>query len=366
MGQGRQLGTHLRRWLDRDSPGPSGGLVVANVLVDALGADERLKGPVRDLGSQPLFLQALRQSGAAQRSSLATLRQQLAATYSPAVLCELLDLLEAVTGQVLPRPTPEPASPARIGKWAPSPWLRTWLLRLGELAPGIAAAAGAAPVLAWLGQELDKLLLADWGWSAGVALAAALGLAQALSLGPLRGLRRRWPLNAEQSRDPHEVWRWITAPWWHANGAEGVANLLLVLIALGRSPLPFGQVVLRYGLVALAAQAPAALVAARWGVSRQWSGAAGPLGALVGLAAGMSLLQGRSLGFELGPVTIPAWVLLLVCSALQLGWQLPRQNPDEQSQPWQRLLASTWSWGLLLGLGWALISWVQQQLPQSP
>jgi hypothetical protein len=353
------------------------------VLVDALGADERLKGPVRDLGSQPLFLQALRQSGAAQCSSLATLQQQLSATYSPAVLAELLDLLEAVTGQALPRATPEPASPAtpepaahepstqapspaRIRKWAPPPWLRTWLLRLRDLAPGIAAAAGAAPVLAWLGQELDNLLLADWGWSSGVALAAGLGLLQALSLGPLRRLRRHWSLNTGQAQDPHAAWRWITAPWWHAHGPEAAANLLLLLIVLGRSPLPLGAVVLRYGLTSLASQAPAALVAAHFWISRQWSGAAGPLGALVGLAAGMSLLQGRALAFELGPLTIPAWVLLLVCSALQLGWQLPRQNPDEQSQPWQRLLASTWSWGLLLGLGWALISWLQRQLPQSP
>ena len=339
------------------------------MLIDALGADERLKGPVRDLASQPLFLQALRQAGAAQRSSLAALHQQLTATYSPAVLAELLDLVEAVTGVALPQPKPDPAiapTQARGRTWAPSSRIREWIGELRCLAPGIAAAAGAAPVLAWLGQELENLLLADWGWSAGVILAAGLGLLQALSLAPLRRLRRRWPLNPAEAQDPHDAWRWITAPWWHARGTEAAANLLLLLIVLGRSPLPLGEVVLRYGLTALAAQAPAALVAAHFGISRQWSGSAGPLGALVGLAAGMSLLQGRALAFELGPLTIPAWVLLLVYSALQLGWQLPRQNPDEQSQPWQRLLASTWSWGLLLGLGWALISWVEQQLPQTP
>lgn len=344
------------------------------MLVDALGAEERLKGPVRDLGSQPLFLQALRQDGAAQRSSLAALQQQLTATYSPAVLAELLDLLEAVTGVTLPRPTPDLPNPKATESAVPAPtsgrrliWHASpWILELRDLAPGIAAAAGAAPVLAWLGQELDNLLLADWGWSAGVALAAGLGLLQALSLGPLREFRRRWPLTTAQANDPHEVWRWITAPWWHARGTEAVANLLLLLITLGTTPLPLGQVVLRYGLAALATQAPAALVAARFGISRQWSGAAGPLGAVVGLGAGMSLLQWRALGFDLGPLTIPAWVVLLVYSALQLGWQLPRQDPHETSQPWQRLLTSTWSWGLLLGLGWALISWVQQQLPQSP
>lgn len=334
------------------------------MLVDALGAEERLKGPVRDLGSQPLFLQALRQDGAAQRSSLAALQQQLTATYSPAVLAELLDLLEAVTGVALPRPASGPASPEAPTNLGAPQQLTALLEPLQALAPGIAAAAAAAPVLAWLGHELDGLLLADWGWSAGVALAAGLGLLQALSLGPLRTLRRRWPLSSAEARDPRHAWRWITAPWWHERGTEAVANLLLLLIVLAPTPLPLGQVVLRYGLSALAAQVPAALMAAHFGIGRRWSGAAGPLGALVGLAAGMSLLQGRALSFDLGPLTIPAWVLLLVGSALQLGWQLPRQEPEESSQPWQRLLASTWSWGLLLGLGWALISWIQQQLPE--
>jgi len=349
---------------------------VTNVLVDALGADERLKGPVRDLGSQLLFLQALGQSGAAQRSSLSALQQQLAATYSPAVLAELLDLLEAVTGVELARPatgpTPPATPPTQAAASAPasssppaprSAPLGELLGALRTLAPGIAAAAGAAPVLAWLGQELDRLLLAERNWGAGVALAVGLGLVQALSLGPLRGLRRRWPLSSGEARDPHAAWRWISAPWWHARCSEAAANLLLLLILLAPTPLPLGEVVLRYALSALAAQVPAALVALHFGIRRQWSGAAGALGALVGLASGMSLLQGRSLSFELGPLTIPTWVLLLVYSALQLGWQLPRQDPDEPSQPWQRLLACTWSWGLLLGLAWAVTSWLQQQLP---
>ena len=334
--------------------------------MDALGAEERLKGPVRDLASQPLFLQALRQSGASQRSSLAALQQQLAHTYSPAVLAELLDLLEAVTGRALPDgPTaaactpPATTSPPKAG--TPAASLRD---QLQALAPGVAAAAGAALLWALLGQELERLLIGPWGWSAGVALALTLALLQALSLGPLRLIQRRWPLRSAEASDPHQAWRWITAPWWHANRAEAATNLVLLLIVLGATPLPLGQVLLRYGLTALATQAPAALAAEHFSVSRQWSGAAGPLSALVGLAAGMSLLQGRSLGFELGAVTLPAWVVLLVYGALQLGWQLPRQDPNETSQPWQRLLASTCSWGLLLGLGWGLISWLQQLLAQ--
>jgi membrane associated rhomboid family serine protease len=363
LGQGHQLGAHLRRWLEQGSPAPLSGVVLANVLVDALGAEEQLKGPVRDLANQPLFVQLLRQQGGSRQSSLMALRQQLASTYSPSVLAELDDLLAAATGEPLERqPAPEPAAaappPPETGHSQP------WSVSLRSLAPGLAAAAAAAPVLAWLGHELDRLLLSAWGWSGGVGLAGALALLQALSLGPLRRLRRGWPLNSTAASDPHQLGRWITAPWCHANCSEGLTNLVLLLILLGSTPLPASQVVLRYSLTALAALAPAALVAQRCGISRQWSGASGAISALVGLAAGLSLLQGRSLGFAMGALTIPAWVLLLVYGALQLGWQLPRQDPQERSAPLQRLLASSCSWGLLLGLIWALISWVVQQLPQ--
>jgi len=364
LGQGQQLGAHLRRWLEGVPPAQLSGVVLANVLVDALGAEEQLKGPVRDLANQPLFVQLLRQQGGARQSSLMALRQQLASTYSPAVLAELEDLLAAASGEPLGRqPSPEPATPAPPP--LPSPQAGhspPWRASLRALAPGMAAAAAAAPVLAWLGHELDRLLLSAWGWSGGVALAVALAVLQALSLGPLRRLRRAWPLTSAGASDPHQLGRWISAPWCHANPAEAVTNLLLLVILLGPTPLPTSQVVLRYALTALAALAPAALVARQWGISRQWSGASGAISALVGLAAGLSLLQGRSLGFALAALTIPAWVLLLVYGALQLGWQLHRQEPAERSRPWQRLLASSCSWGLLLGLAWALVSWIQQLL----
>ena len=47
---------------------------------------------------------------------------------------------------------------------------------------------------------------------------------------------------------------------------------------------------------------------------------------------------------------------------LQLGWQRPRHPDDTGSRPWQRLLTSTWGWGLILGLGWALVSRVRELL----
>lgn len=370
MGQGRALGLQLRRWLDEGHSGLiQSAAALSNALCDGLGDQQELRGPIRDLGSRPLFLQVLRQQGAAKATSLAALRQQLAETYSPAVLAELEDLIEAASGLSLPRPPhPEgPPTPSAPPKPAPTRLTREgrWsqLRRdLRSLAPGIAAAAAAAPVLAWLGMELERQLFASWGWSSAVVLAVVLVLGQTLSCGPLRGWRRRWSLDSAGMDDPHQAWRWITAPWIHSNRAEGAANGLLLVLLLGATPLPLSQLLLRYGLTALAAQIPAALVAQRLTVRRRWSGASGPLMALVGLASGLSLLQGRPLGFMVGPLSLPAWVVLLVYGALQLRWVLPSQDREETTGPQQRLLASTACWGLLLGLAWALISRLRELL----
>ena len=237
-----------------------------------------------------------------------------------------------------------------------------WQPLLHAVAPGIALAASAALVFGWLAQELDRRVFDGWGWSGGVVLVLVLGLLQALAIGPLRGLRRRWSLNERQAIQPRHAWRWIGASWIHVHGLEASLNLLLLLILLGASPLPLGQVILRYGLTALACLTPAVVLAQRFGVRRRWSGAAGPISALIALAAGLSLLHWRAMAFDTPLFQIPAWVLLLVVGALQLSWQLPRQAGDRSSRPWQRLLCSSWTWGLLLGLGWAVISRVRELL----
>ena len=113
MGVGRDLGQQLRAGLERDPAGLRQGRAISNRLSDGLGANESLRGPMRDLASQPLLLQALHSDGASQRSALSSLQQQLQHTYAPAVLQELLDLLEAATGVTLPRSsTPQAAQPA--------------------------------------------------------------------------------------------------------------------------------------------------------------------------------------------------------------------------------------------------------------
>jgi hypothetical protein len=78
---------------------------------------------------------------------------------------------------------------------------------------------------------------------------------------------------------------------------------------------------------------------------------------LIGLGVGVSLLQGRSLGYSFGPLAIPAWVLLLIDASFELSW-LAQERRDAGASLWSRqeLLRQPWSWGLLLGLAWALLS----------
>ena len=230
------------------------------------------------------------------------------------------------------------------------------------MGPGAALAASGALVFTWCGGELDRVLFEGWGWSGGVVLVLVLGVIQALAIGPLKGLPRLWSLSSRQSHQPRDAWRWLSQAWIHNNGLEASLNLLLLLILLGASPLQLRDVILRYCLTALACLMLSALCAARWGVQRRWSGPAGAISALIALGAGLSLLHWRVISFDSGGLSIPAWVLLLVYGALQLGWQLPRLTDEEQSKPWQRLLSSCWGWGLLLGLSWAVITRLKELL----
>jgi len=289
------------------------------------------------------------------------------------VLAELHDLIEAATGITPPAPAPATSS-SQAGQQvlesaeAPLSVHATRPLRsvlgpglgrdLQTLGTGLALAASFSLVLAWAAGELDQALFDGWRWSGGVVLALCLALAQALSLGPLRRLRRRGLVEASSSGDPRRAWGWITSPWIHARHLEAVVNGLMLLLLLGPSPLSLADVVLRYGLTSLATTALAALLARRLGVEdRQWSGASGAIAALISLAAILSLLRWQELGFRVGPESIPAWVLLVVYGALQLGWQLPRSGPRDSSRPIDRLWCSTWWWGTLLGIGWGCLTW---------
>ncbi|MEB3277104.1 MAG: rhomboid family intramembrane serine protease [Cyanobacteriota bacterium] len=358
-----------------EEEGPLRSQALANRLMDALGSEERLRGPLRDLASQPLLQQAIAGQEASRRAALASLSQQMIRIYAPAVVADLLDLLEAATGLPVQRPAataPPNTAPASTPEQTPAP-AANLSVRLKQrlhqhapillaIAPGLALAAAGALVFAWLAWELDRAVFEGWGWSGGVVLVVLLGLLQALSLGPLKALRQRWPLDREQALQPRQAWRWLGAAWIHERGLEACLNLVLLLIFLGDSALQLGDVVLRYSLTALATLTPAVLLATHWRLQRRWSGAAGPVSALIALAAGLSLLHWKQLALSTPLFSVPAWVLLLVYGALQLNWQLPSSEGEPSGTPLQRLICSQWAWGLLLGLAWAVITRLREQL----
>ena len=376
MGIGSKLGLQVRQWLDEDAVAPQLPRALANRLIDALGSEDWLKGPIRDLCNQPLLLEGLRGNGARQASALSSLRQHLSRTYAPAVLAELLDLLAAASGlddtSEAPAVTPPSHQPVRPAEQARPQWnwqngrkayaqLRPHLL---AMAPGIALSAISALVFAWVAGELDKNLFDAWGWSGGLVLVVILGLAQLIRQGLQQGLKRRcrWSLDTQQALLASEDWRWFVAPWIHERNQEAALNLVVLLLVLGGAAAPLKDVVFRYVLTALATLIPAVLLANRWQLRRRWSGAVGPISALISLAAGLSLLHGKSLSFQTPLLALPAWVLLLVYGALQLNWQLPKSANADHGKPLRQLLTSQWTWGLVLGLGWAVVTWVMELL----
>ena len=375
MGKGREIGAQLHAWLERGDSEPLQSRLLEAMLLDALGSENpRLRGPLRDLAFQPLLLKLLMESSAAvRRSMLDALCQDLRATYSTAVLEELLDLLEAATGlSIGERPQHSAAEAAMAGSPDGAAGRRgaTAATRQGRrlhrrslaglgaelqpLAPGLALGFANALVMQWLGAELAALLPASW--SSGVLLALGLVILQLLALRPLARLRRHALLTLEDSGDPHRAWRWITAPWLHLRLGEALLNGLMLLIILGGTPLPLGSLLLRYLLTSLATMLPAVLLARRWLRAGIWEGATGAVAALIALATGVSLLQWRAVTYPLGVLNVPVWVLFVVYGAIQMGWVLPRRTPTETAPPLRRLLCSCWWWGTAAGLLWALIT----------
>lgn len=378
MGKGRDIGTRLHRSVEDGSARRFSHQSLMGRLLDDLGGDTSLQGPLRDLAMRPLFLQSLQQERVALRQSAAvSLSRELQDTYAPKILGELLDLLEAALGVSLPRQEgPAAAAGVPVGQVATARTqaagakvarpprrmpLTAWVGATAQaLGPGMALAAAIALVIAWLGGELERLLLDRWT-AAPVLVACLLGV-QALSAGPLKRWRREAPLRLEWAGDPHQLHRWISSPWLHHRHGEALLNGLMLLVILGTSPLPLGQLLLRYCLTSLATTGLGVAFAYRRLTTGLWDGATGAVAALIALAGGLSLLQWRPIGFSLGPLELPAWVLFLLYGTLQLGWVLPRMDQDDRSTPPQRLLRSSWWWGTLLGLGWALLTQVGEWL----
>lgn len=365
MGQGRAIGELVLRWqLNGDLEGLN-GQQLGNRLLDAAGDDQRLRGALRDLGQHPLFRQLLQaRSEAQRRTMLHNLSGHLAEVYNPAILAELSDLLGVVTGLetagAAPEPGagPRPRSPEGAGAWIHR--LPRWrpLRMLRPLAPGLGVGAGGALVVAWLGEELERVWLANWGWGGGGVLVLALAALQLVRQAPCGRLLDQALLSRSSAVRRPVPWRWLTAPWLHQRDGEAWLNLALLALVLGSSPLPLRDVLLRYVLTSVAALGLAIGTARELGVGKRWGGAGGAVAALLSLAAGLSLLRWESLGFNLGPLQVPAWVLFGNYTIVQLAWIRPRHRgrPSKPLRQW--VAGSTWLWGTAMGGGWALISWI--------
>ena len=372
MGTGRDLGRQLGAALRQGTIPPDNGRALANRFGDWLGADRSLEGPLRDLASRPQFRQALNSQGLTRRRALSNLADELAQTYTPRVLGELLALLEAAfdappLGPIAAAEQAPPTGSGREPGLGPrrrpaGPTLRVWAGSLADdlqaIGPGMALAVAAAAVLSWLAGVVARTVPGPWTASAGLFLASWILLTQLLTLGPLRRWRRRCSLDPVRGCEPRLAWLWASSPWIHLRHGEAVLNALILLLILGSSPLSLGEAVLRYVLTSLATTGAAALCARRLGLlSPRWQGATGAVSALLALPVVLGLLQRRELSFPVGPIAVPAWVPFLVFGALQLRWILPRQREDDDGEPRQRLLASTWWWGLVFGASWALLTW---------
>ena len=391
MGTGRRLGLGLAEWLAGGTASLANGTALGNRLSDLLGADQSLAGPLRDLARRPLLHQALNSSGLARRTALQALVADLRQTYTPAVLGELVDLLEAALGeQGLGEAGPGEAGPREtgLGEAAPGetsapaaaleaakpndanqpqgqrggkirPLLPALAAGLMPLGAGLALGAAMALVLSWLAGVLERQFFHPWHWSGGIVLVAVLALLQIGTAGRQGRLRQALRLNQRQSGDPRRAWRWVTAPWIHASNGEALLHALVLLLILGPSPLPLEDGVLRFALTALATMALGCLAAKRLGLRDQhWAGASGVSGALIGLPTALSLLRWREISFPLGSLAVPAWVLLVVVGSLQLAWILPLRGNADTSRARDRLLISQWWWGLVLGVGWASLTWL--------
>jgi len=357
MGSGTSIGDGLRQAREAGQLAPLQPNALVGRMLDGLGDDVSLRGPLRDLASRPLFLRLLGEAQPSERRTAAlTLGQELADIYAPGVLAELLDLIEAAAGIELARPEQDAAPLRPVAPPAPvrPKNARAWIASWRPLGPGLLLAFCMALVLRWLGGELQPFWPAGWG--AGWALAATLALLQLLALLPLGRWRRRLPLRLHAAADPQRAWCWFTAPWLHGHCGEALWNLALLALLLGTSPLPLGPVLMRFSLTALACLALAVHHARGHLQALSWQGASGPVAALIALGATVSLLQGRPIGFPLGPFDVPAWVLLLLNGALQSHWLLQRRDRLDPAPARAWLLSSSWCWGTALGVLWALFN----------
>ena len=365
MGIGREIGEQVKYWSS------SGDLInlpphaLANRLIDAAGSSLRLRGPLHALGLDPLFQQLLKETRPAKsRTLLQSLTSELAELYTPSILAELSDLLAAASGLVISQSTPSErktltASGLALAYayWCTSIWRLVYTFR--QLAPGFALAASYSLVLAWFGGELERVLFKNLGWSSGTVLLLILVFLQLLTRWGILPWRSLSLLNRSSAVDSRQAWRWVAAPWVHASDKEALINIFTMGIMICSTPLSLPDLVLRYSLTSLTCIG-IAVQCSRWcHIRRMWGGASGFTAMLVSFNATLSLLHWQEFNFNLGPMRVPAWVLLWSYIAIQLARTMPRQHAGDRAGAWQRVACSPWAWGLPLGVIFGSVNWLQ-------
>lgn len=370
MGIGKEIGEQVNCWLSTGELISLPPQALANRLIDAAGSAPRLRGPLQTLGLDPLFQQLLREQNPAKaRALLNSLTSELAALYTPLVLAELCDLAVAASGLVHNQSTASGSkTPTSSGPAVATANRRTHLWRLvctfRPLAPGVALAAGSSLVLAWLGSEFDRVLFEHLGWSSGVILLFFLVLVQLVTRWGFRPFRSAVLLDRSSAVDPRQAWRWVTAPWVHASDKESLINVVTLGFMICTTPLSLRDQVLRYALSSLACMVMA-IQCSRWcHLRRIWGGASGFTAMLLSLDVTLSVLHWQEFNFTVGAMRIPAWVLLWTYLAIQTVWTVPVRFAGESSGVWQRVISTSWAWGLPVGAILASLTWLASILQQ--
>lgn len=371
----RRLGNQISQWVKDDPELAINTQRLANLLKDLLEPEANtLRGPLTDIVNQPLFHQSLSLTGSRRNLAVNELQKYIKTTYSASVSLQLEYFLESASGISLRKNIDHTEdankkndskellqqSSQLIGEHLKQFGFST-LRSLHTFSAGIGLSFAFAMVFTWLGGEIDRLGISELGIG-GSLLISFLSLIELSRVKSLRlnNIFSRWMINSLEINRREKAWKWIGNPYVHAKTKEGVLNILILIIILGRTNLPLSEVLLRFNLTSLACLIGAASCARNFGIAKVWGGASGSVAALISLASCLSLFENRTLMFDIGWTSFPAWVLLVINSSLQLTWQLEQRGQNSGKEFVHRILSSTFAWGTILGSLWAVITILQR------
>jgi len=378
MGIGRRLGEQISQWVIADPQGIRNPQLLSNRLKDLLGPEaDAIKGPLLDIVNQPQFHQTITCTGSNKVFAATELQKYIQKTYSHSISSELEIFLEAASDIPLKKnvtPTTRNGNETSFRTFIKQGWnlVGKRILRFGykvvenlyPLAPGIALSASFALVFAWLGGELDRLEVVGLNMGSGF-LIAFLGMFELLRFVPqkIHYSFSKWMINSSEVAITSNAWKWISHSFIHAKAGECVLNLLMLFIILGNTPLPLSEIFFRFNLTSLACLIGAAAYARNSGITKVWGGASGSVAALISLACCLSLFEVRSLNFDIGWISFPAWVLFIVNSSLHLTWQQKQKKQNKDKKFVQIVLSTPFAWGSILGGFWSIITILQKTIP---